>query len=172
MRPKHYPRIPGKYSRPIFSRMNCLIENEYTISVFLYFPDLHIPEWIEHKYIISFFFRTYIFPNELPNWKRTYNQFFFFKPIYSRMNCLIENKYIISFFFFFPRPTYSRMNCLIENEYISDFSWPINSQINLLQEAFETFIKSSRKGIEKRQGKTPKIWGPEIPTLCFGGGNH
>ena len=40
-------------------------------------------------------------------------------PMYSRMNCLIENEYIKGTF---PpqkkTPMYSRMNCLIENEYI------------------------------------------------------
>ena len=39
---------------------------------------------------------TYVFPNELPHWKRIHKGTFppKKKPMYSQMNCLIENEYI------------------------------------------------------------------------------
>ena len=37
---------------------------------------------------------TYVFPNELPDWKRLHKgNFQKKKPMYSQMNCLIENEY-------------------------------------------------------------------------------
>ena len=95
----HKGTFPKK--TPMYSRMNCLIENEYTKGTF-------------QKKI------TYVFTNELPNWKRIHKGNFpkKTKKMYSRMNCLIENEYIKGTF---PpqkkTPMYSRMNCLIENEY-------------------------------------------------------
>ena len=57
--------------------MNCLIENEY------------IRELSKKKII-------YVFPNELPNWKRIHKGTSPPKKtrMYSQMNCLIENDYI------------------------------------------------------------------------------
>ena len=58
--------------------MNCLIENEYIRELSL-----------KKK-------NTYVFPNELPNWKRIHKGTFPPKKrtMYSQMNCLIENEYI------------------------------------------------------------------------------
>ena len=86
----------------MYSQMNCLIENEY------------IRELSPHKK------NTYVFPNELPNWKRLHKRNFPKKtPMYSQMNCLIENDYIKGTFQKNKNsPMYSQMNCLIENEYI------------------------------------------------------
>ena len=62
----------------MYSRMNCLIENAYIKGTF-------------QKKIIS-----YVFTNELPNWKRLHKGNLPKKKsaMYSRMNCLIENAYI------------------------------------------------------------------------------
>ena len=63
----------------MYSRMDCPIENEY------------IRELSLQKKI------TYVFPNELPNWKRIHKGTFPPEkktPMYSQMNCLIENEYI------------------------------------------------------------------------------
>ena len=44
-------------------------------------------------------------------------------PMYSQMNCLIENEYIREFSLQKKQsPMYSQMNCLIENEYIRELS--------------------------------------------------
>ena len=66
-----------KIKPPMYSQMNCLIENEYI-------RELSLPKKI-----------TYVFPNELPNWKRIHKGTFPPKktPMYSQMNCLIENEY-------------------------------------------------------------------------------
>ena len=62
----------------MYSHMNCLIENEYIRELSL-----------QKK-------NTYVFPNELPNWKRIHKGTFppKKKTMYSQMNCLIENEYI------------------------------------------------------------------------------
>ena len=61
----------------MYSQMNCLIENEYIRE----FPPLKK--------------KTYVFPTELPKWKRLHKRNFPKKtPMYSQMNCLIENEYI------------------------------------------------------------------------------
>ena len=66
-----------KIKPPMYSQMNCLIENEYI-------RELSLPKKI-----------TYVFPNELPNWKRIHKGTFPPKKtlMYSQMNCLIENEY-------------------------------------------------------------------------------
>ena len=81
--------------------MNCLIENDYIKGTF------------QKK-------TTYVFPNELPNWKRLHKGNFPEKKnhMYSQMNCLIENDYIKGTFQKKKSPMYSQMNCLIENDYI------------------------------------------------------
>ena len=80
----------------MYSQMNCLIENEY------------IQELSKKKII-------YVFPNELPNWKRIHKGTSHPKKtrMYSQMNCLIENDYIKGTFPPKKTPMYSQMNCLI-----------------------------------------------------------
>ena len=107
----------------MYSQMNCLIENEY------------IRELSKKNEII------YVFPNELPNWKRIHKGTF--PPqkktrMYSQMNCLIENDYIKGTFQK-KTPMYSQMNCLIENDYIKgtvqkNKKPPMHSQMNCLIE--------------------------------------
>ena len=85
----------------MYSQMNCLIENEYIRE----FPPPKKKRMYsqmnclsENDYIKGTFQKnTYVFPNELPNWKRIHKGTFQKKikpPMYSQMNCLIENEYI------------------------------------------------------------------------------
>ena len=60
----------------MYSRMNCLIENEYIEGTFqekkitYVFPN-ELPNWKRlHKGNFPEKKNTYVFPNELPNWKR------------------------------------------------------------------------------------------------------
>ena len=72
--------LQKKVKSSMYSQMNCLIENEYI-------RELSPPQKKN----------TYVFPNELPNWKRLHKRNFPSKkktPMYSQMNCLIENDYI------------------------------------------------------------------------------
>ena len=61
----------------MYSQMNCLIENEYIMLTLegTFFPHLCIPKWIAWLKTItqrelSKKKIAYVFPNELPNWKR------------------------------------------------------------------------------------------------------
>ena len=78
--------------------MNCLIENEYIRELSkkntYVFPN-ELSNWKRIHKGTSPQKNTYVFPNELPNWKRIHKGTFQKKTrMYSQMNCLIENEYI------------------------------------------------------------------------------
>ena len=81
--------------------MNCLIENDYIKGTFqkkstYVFPN-ELPNWKRlHKGNFPKKQKiTYVFPKELPNWKQLHKGNFQKKTrMYSQMNCLIENDYI------------------------------------------------------------------------------
>ena len=74
-----YIRELSKKKTRMYSQMNCLIENDYIKGTFQ-----------KKNHLIN-----YVFPNELPNWKRLHKGNFPKKKhliMYSQMNCLIENE--------------------------------------------------------------------------------
>ena len=99
--------------------MNCLIESEYisglSLSTYL-FPN-ELPNWKRiYKCTFPFHLYIYIFPNELPNWKQIFKRtvhFHFYIPKW-----IAQLKTNIQVDFPFPL-IYSQMNCPIENENLS-----------------------------------------------------